>query len=62
MKSEKVAVYIDGGNTYRALKTINAFDGIKKFSYLDFVNFKECSSTRTFSDADIVEFKIDKKR
>ncbi len=39
MKNERVVVYIDGGNTYRALKNINAFDGIRKFSYLDFVNF-----------------------
>jgi uncharacterized LabA/DUF88 family protein len=38
MKNERVAVYIDGGNTYRALKNINAFDGIKKFSYNDFIN------------------------
>lgn len=38
MKNERVAVYIDGGNTYRSLKMINAFDGIKRFSYTDFID------------------------
>lgn len=38
MKNERIAIYIDGANTYRALKSINALDGISKFSYSEFIN------------------------
>lgn len=33
MKNERVAIYIDGGNTYKRLKEVNLLRGGKIFDY-----------------------------
>ena len=37
IKKEKVAIYIDGGNTYRRLKDLDLPESHKKFDYTAFV-------------------------
>lgn len=39
MAKEKVAVYIDGGNTYRKLKDLGIPDSDKRFNYSQFVDY-----------------------
>jgi uncharacterized LabA/DUF88 family protein len=39
MKKERIAVYIDGGNTYKRLKETNLFTGNKRFDYTSIVKY-----------------------